>query len=387
MKKNISISLTIACLVVLLPCAKASPLASSFTYQGRLYDGFNTNTTGSYMFRFSLFDSQTFGNQIGLTVVVTNVAVSDGFFTVGLDFGNGVFTNAARWLSIDVATNIGGVFSTLAPRQNVSASPFALYSVSSGSISSPIDASQIAANSVVKSINGLKDVVNLVAGANATVTQDTNSNLITISTSGGGAWPNNLSEYANAGLYSITNLNSTRMSVELWGAGGGGGGGGGSGSCGSFFYSGGAGGNGGAGGYCRAIVTLTPGLIYKIRVGVGGAGGAGGFTNPNVSGTPGQPGQVGQDTTVEDAIGNVIFRSSGGQGGGRGVGGVCNVSSQNTGTNGAAGSGDINAPIKRVGYTIGSMTPSGVIGGTGSNAGLAPAAGSSGGNGYALIMW
>jgi hypothetical protein len=82
--------------------------------------------------------------------------------------------------------------------------------------------------------------------------------------------------------------------------------------------------------------------------------------------------------TVEDANGGVLLRSTGGQAGGGGPGGVCNVFSQNPGTNGPPGFGDLNAPIRRVGFTTGSITPVGVTGG---------ASGAAGGNGYAIIMW
>jgi hypothetical protein len=200
-------------------------------------------------------------------------------------------------------------------------------------------------------------------------------------------FPNLLAEYSSPGLYSITNTSSTRLVAELWGSGGGGGGGGGSANCSANFYGGGAGGTGGAGGYCRAIISLAPGAIYKVRIGSGGAGGAGGFTNPNSPGTPGQPGQPGQDTTIEDGVGNVLLKSTGGQPGGAGPGGVCGVSSQNSGTNGAPGFGDLNAPLRRVGYTTGTIVPTGVVGGSGSASALGPPSGAQGGNGYALIQW
>jgi hypothetical protein len=46
---------------------------------------------------------------------------------VTLDFGNQFF-GANRWLEIGVRTNDGGAFSTLAPRQPITPSPYTIYS-------------------------------------------------------------------------------------------------------------------------------------------------------------------------------------------------------------------------------------------------------------------
>ena len=51
--------------------------------------------------------------------------VSNGLFTVTLDFGSGIFTGADRWLEINVRTNGGGAFTTLSPRQRITTVPYA----------------------------------------------------------------------------------------------------------------------------------------------------------------------------------------------------------------------------------------------------------------------
>src|SRR2546425_6116865 len=88
---------------------------TAFTYQGRLNDG-GAPANGSYDLTFALFDSGGGGAQHGNTVTNTAIGVSNGLFTVALDFGN-QFPGAARWLEIGVRTNGGGTFGTLAPRQ------------------------------------------------------------------------------------------------------------------------------------------------------------------------------------------------------------------------------------------------------------------------------
>src|SRR5260221_11566453 len=157
----------------------ADSLGTAFTYQGRLTDGV-TAASGAYSLRFSIFDAASSGTQIGPALTVTNVAISNGYFSVELDFGSGVFSGAARWLALEVATN-GGLFTLLAPRQSITPSPFALYAASSGGLSGPIGSSQIATNQVVKSLNALNDSITLVAGTNASITTDSNANEATVS--------------------------------------------------------------------------------------------------------------------------------------------------------------------------------------------------------------
>src|SRR5262245_22368984 len=71
--------------------AHADPLGTSITYQGRLAYGV-TAANGTYSLRFSVFDAASSGSQIGPTLTVTNIAISNGFFSAELDFGSGVFS-------------------------------------------------------------------------------------------------------------------------------------------------------------------------------------------------------------------------------------------------------------------------------------------------------
>src|SRR2546429_9817275 len=80
------------CLLVVLGCAwllatNASAQTTSFTYQGRLTDG-GTPANGNYDLQITLFDSLTSGAQVGSTQTLNTVPVSNGVFTVSLDFGD-----------------------------------------------------------------------------------------------------------------------------------------------------------------------------------------------------------------------------------------------------------------------------------------------------------
>jgi hypothetical protein len=112
-------------LFVLLAASAAqaqTPLGTAFTYQGQLKQaGAPYNVPANFEFR--LWDAVAGGTQIGLAVVANGVPVTNGLFTVTLDFGAGAFAGDARWLEIQVNGT------PLAPRQALTATPYALYAL------------------------------------------------------------------------------------------------------------------------------------------------------------------------------------------------------------------------------------------------------------------
>jgi len=116
--------------------SQAGPVGTAFTYQGRLIDA-NDVADGLYDFRFKLFDDPNvvLGNQVGSDVNKPDVDVIDGYFTVELDFGSGVFDGDARWLEIGVRPGVledPNTYTTLVPRQEVTPTPYALYAKTAG---------------------------------------------------------------------------------------------------------------------------------------------------------------------------------------------------------------------------------------------------------------
>ena len=116
---------------------------AAFTYQGRLNDGANP-ATGIYDLQFTIYDSTNLpGTVIAGPVTNTATGVSNGLFTVRLDFGAGVFTGPARWLEIGVRTNGGTTFATLAPRQSLTPSPYAIMAGSASNLLGTLPAGQV----------------------------------------------------------------------------------------------------------------------------------------------------------------------------------------------------------------------------------------------------
>ena len=96
--------------------------AMPFPYQGQLQE-LGEPYMGTADLTFHLFDALEEGNQVGEAVVLDNVEISDGLFTVSLDFGEGAFDGSPRWLEIQVGDT------TLSPRQALLATPYALFAM------------------------------------------------------------------------------------------------------------------------------------------------------------------------------------------------------------------------------------------------------------------
>jgi len=110
--------------------------STEFTYQGRLLDS-SMPPTGSYDFQFSLWDTLADGTQVGTTQTVTGVAVTGGIFTVKLDFGTTAFSDGGtRFLEIEVKPASGGTYTTLAPRQAMTSTPYSMRSLSTATADS-----------------------------------------------------------------------------------------------------------------------------------------------------------------------------------------------------------------------------------------------------------
>jgi hypothetical protein len=121
----------------------AGPLGSAFTYQG-LLDAAGGPANGSYDLQFAVFDASNGGSQIGSTLTNSATAVSNGLFTVTLDFGTGVFNGASRWMAIAVRTNGTSPFVPLSPLQPILPAPYAITATSASNLLGTLPSSQLA---------------------------------------------------------------------------------------------------------------------------------------------------------------------------------------------------------------------------------------------------
>jgi len=117
--------------VFALATIAATPHASfgqttAFTYQGRLVDN-GVAAAGIYDLRFTIFDAATNGAAVSDVITSNSFSITNGLFTVSLDFGAGIFDGNPRWLDIAVRTNGFASFTSLNPREPVTPVPTALF--------------------------------------------------------------------------------------------------------------------------------------------------------------------------------------------------------------------------------------------------------------------
>jgi hypothetical protein len=106
MKTNRLILIFLALLSTLDAPVLAAKVGTAFTYQGRLVDS-QTGAEGLYDLKFTLYSGPASTNMVvGEPVTNSAVGVSNGLFSVGLDFG-AVFDGTPLWLEIEVRTNGG----------------------------------------------------------------------------------------------------------------------------------------------------------------------------------------------------------------------------------------------------------------------------------------
>ncbi len=132
------------------PFSTARAQGTAFTYQGQIANN-GSPANGNFDFTFALFNnSSTNTGQIGSTLTDLDVGVTNGLFTVTLDFGP-VFAGNSNWLSIAVRTNGGDTFAALNPLQQLTPTPYAIYAPNAGTAAS---ANSVAGTNIVGNITG-----------------------------------------------------------------------------------------------------------------------------------------------------------------------------------------------------------------------------------------
>jgi Chaperone of endosialidase len=99
---------------------------TAFTYQGQLQNN-GSPANGSYDLAFTLYTTNTTGVPVAGPVTNSAVVMTNGLFTTLVDFGPNLYTGASNWLEVAVSTNGANNFMTLAPRQQLTPTPYAVF--------------------------------------------------------------------------------------------------------------------------------------------------------------------------------------------------------------------------------------------------------------------
>jgi hypothetical protein len=211
---------------MLLVASNVFAQSAGFTYQGRLTDQ-GAPANGQYDLSFKLLDAGGSLQGSPNTVTVSDVAVTNGVFTVQLNFGTNAFPGAERYLEISLRRVGEAEFTTLSPRQPITATPYANHSTLattasnfSGGLSGDVTGTQ--STTVVSSVGGVSasNVADGVAAANNATESSTPNTLVKRDASGNfsaGTITATLNGNATTATTATTATNSTNFSGALTG--------------------------------------------------------------------------------------------------------------------------------------------------------------------------
>ena len=206
---------------LMLMAAVGSALAvnqgSEFTYQGELQVS-GAPANGTYDFEFYLFLVDSGGSDVGM-VTIDDVTVTDGIFSVELDYGHPVFTGDMHWLEVAVRDGASaGSYTTLAPRQPITATPYALGlvpgAIVDGNAGGPNSAAITGINPSSSSGRGLMGISTATSGSSTGVRGESDS------TSSGATGVFGLMTSASASGSGVKGQNNGTAGYGVWGQGG-----------------------------------------------------------------------------------------------------------------------------------------------------------------------
>lgn len=133
----------------------ASGQGTAFIYQGQLASN-GAPVTGRYDMVFWLYETNVSGSVIAGPITNSDTDVSNGLFSVTLDFGPGVFTGSNYWLDISVSPAGSNTFVELAPRQAILPVPYSIYSTTAGNAATANNAASVSATNISGSLSLLQ---------------------------------------------------------------------------------------------------------------------------------------------------------------------------------------------------------------------------------------
>jgi hypothetical protein len=134
-------------LTLLTGLRQAAAQGTAFTYQGQLSAN-GAPADGSYDLTFTLYTNSSGAAATAGPITNLAIGVSNGLFTATINFEADVFTGASNWLQIAARTNGNGAFTTLTPRQEITATPYALFAPNAGLATAAGSADSVAAANI-----------------------------------------------------------------------------------------------------------------------------------------------------------------------------------------------------------------------------------------------
>jgi hypothetical protein len=113
---------------------------TAFTYQGQLVNN-GSAANGTFIMSFTVYTNSSGTGRFAGPIVDNNVGVTNGLFTVILDFGPDVFIGNSNWLSISVGTSMP--LTQLNPLQELTPVPYAIFAESASNVVGTVPASQV----------------------------------------------------------------------------------------------------------------------------------------------------------------------------------------------------------------------------------------------------
>ena len=99
---------------------------------------------GSNDLTFTLYNAVSGGTTVGTSNVVNDLVMTNGLFTVTLDFEAGAFDGTGRWLQIAARPGASaGAYTNLAPRTSITPTPYAVFANTASNLSGALPAASL----------------------------------------------------------------------------------------------------------------------------------------------------------------------------------------------------------------------------------------------------
>ena len=126
---------------------------TAFAYQGRLQNN-GVPANGKYDLMFTLYTTNVDGVVVAGPVTDSATSVSNGLFTVTIDFGAGAFTGNNFWLDVSVSPAGSNDFTDLSPRQPILPTPYAMMAITASNLLGRLPGSQLTGPINASQLNG-----------------------------------------------------------------------------------------------------------------------------------------------------------------------------------------------------------------------------------------